>query len=388
MNFRKLGAVAALCLLPTVAFADATADANFLAAFKAWIATQAVAGPAGPMGTQGLPGAAGATGATGAIGNTGAQGPQGIQGPTGATGPAGPQGPQGIPGPQGPQGPAGSAGGGGTTTPPGTIAWSSVPPMGNNWSASGQTTAFGYKWWAETAQKPYDIQFATNTTSPLYRFETRDNEFWGDGTQGTVNVGGNNTRRSEFDGSAGATYPAGTVWNFAYSFMVEPGAPMLSVTGGNPGGPVAWIVPGQIHAVGNAAAVPVSVFLRPSGTGASYSERLQAIIQTDPGQTAVTLWTDPNPFVRGKVYDFQWSNIKIAGKATDTITLTVNGVQVASRTGVIGSATTVNPAYGKIGEYIGWGNDGAPPFAIQYANVYQGTGAIPQPRPAWPTVTP
>lgn len=297
-----------------------------------------------------------------------------VPGPQGATGP------QGIPGPVGPQGPAGGT----TTTPPPvtgtTVKWATVPPMGNNWDSAHQIAFYGNKYWPESAEKSYSLQVSTNTSAPILRADVKPGDLWAGAN------GGNDTERAEFDGSAGTIYAIGQAFNIAYSFKVEQGSPLLNTAGGNPGGPAAWFVLGQVHSNNNSAsAVPWEMNLVPNGSGASYVEHLQMTIQTDPNQKVTVLWTDPKPFVREQVYDLQ-VQLQIAGKATDFCKASMNGVSIANYSGIIGSATQPGPSYLKVGQYRGWQGDGIPESTVQIANVYQGTAAVPQPRLAWPTV--
>lgn len=374
----KKGICLILLFFSTLVFAasSATDDSTYLAALKKWVALQGVTGPQGLSGAQGP---------------AGSQGPQGIQGVPGATGPQGPVGAQGPVGPMGPQGPVGPAGGTTVTPPPPppppppttSILWTPVPAMGNNWTTASQWTFGANKYWPENAQKTYDLQVSSNTTAPIARFEVRPNELWPSAD------GGNDTERSEGDGSANTKYPKGTNTWTAYSFMLEPGAPQISTAGGDPGSPAAWFVVGQWHGDGNEQPVPAELNIATTGNATTSSEHLNYSIQTDPGQTWKSLWTDTNAFVRGKVYDVV-VNLVIAGKPTDFVNVWVNGVKVVNYTGVIGSATADPNYYFKFGIYRGWQGDGLPPVAAQYANVVQGTASLMSRTtlaPAWPTVT-
>jgi len=260
--------------------------------------------------------------------------------------------------------------------------WQPVPAMGNNWDAAHQWVFGGHAYWPENAQQPYDLQVATNTSAPLARFEVRPGELW------SGDVGGNDTERSEADGSAGAKYPKGTPFWTAYSFLIEPGAPQINTAGGNPGGPAGWCILGQWHGDGKEQAVPAELNLVTTGRRISSAEHLRFTIQTDPGQTWKTLWTDPAFFVRGKPYDVVVA-LQVAGLPSDRAQVWINGVQIVNYTGVIGSATPDPNLYFKFGIYRGWQGDGLPPIAAQYANVAQGTASLasratPAGIPRWP----
>jgi hypothetical protein len=249
--------------------------------------------------------------------------------------------------------------------------------MGNNWTASGKTTFYGYKWWPETAQQPYDAQLS-DTVPQIARFEVRPNELWSGA------VGGNDTERAEFDGAAGAIFPIGSTLGFAYSFLLEPGAPQINTSGGYPGGPAAWFIVGQIHGSKAEKTVPLTMKIKTVGTAAASKEYLYFAKETDPEQTEVVLWTDPKPYVRGTVRDIV-INATIAGKPTDKVQVFVNGVKVVDHVGIIGTATPDPGFFAKIGIYRGWQGDGLPPVAGQFANVVMGAAPVdPAKRPGWP----
>ena len=238
----------------------------------------------------------------------------------------------------------------------------SVPPMNNNWDAAHQFTVNGVSYWPESAEKPYDIQYATNATTDLTRFEVRANELWSGA------MGGNDTERAELDGSASALYAPGTNWWFAYDVMVEPGAPQVyPPTDPNaPGQPASWLVLGQVHGE-NENPVPWQLN--------SVLDTLNITIQNGPTQNWVTLWTDTAPTPRGT-----WrrivGNVQIQGTTKDYCRVWIDGKLVANYTGLIGTANAVDHTYLKFGVYRGWQNEGLPPYAVWYANVQQGTANL------------
>lgn len=190
-------------------------------------------------------------------------------------------------------------------TPPasGSIAWATIPHVLNDWSVAGEVTFGAHQYYTESSMKLYAAQLSTNTTTPIYRGEVRNNELW------TEDDGGNDTERAELDGSV-TLYPKGTEIWASYQFMVEPGLPMVAGV------------------------------------------------------------------------------VKPTGDTKSTMTCWVDGVQVATSTGiVIGGADAHN--YVKAGIYRGWQGDGYSPLAVQVANLEHGTASlmarVAAPLP-WPTV--
>ena len=254
-----------------------------------------------------------------------------------------------------------------TQTPSGSIVWKSVAH--NDWTSATHITLNGRNYNPESAEKSHSAQLSTNTTSPIFRGEVRNNELWTDA------MGGNDTERAELDG-APTLYPKGTEFWFAYQFLIEPGAPQIATSGGYPGGPLAWGVVGQIHGNGSQAAVPWALSI----VGEVLSIHTQQGAQVDK-----THWRSENKIVRGRVYDVV-VKIKITGDTKSTMTCWVDGVQVANSVGLtIGGPDAAN--YVKVGIYRGWQSEGYPPLAVQIANIEHGTASLMSrvtTRAAWP----
>jgi polysaccharide lyase-like protein len=257
---------------------------------------------------------------------------------------------------------------------PASVQWATIPHILNDWSVAGQVTFGGKKWYVESSRKPYAAQLSTNTTSPIFRGEVRNNELW------TDTDGGNDTERAELDGSPNQ-YAKGTEFWFAYQFLVEPGAAQISGTvqpntAGNPGDPLEWGYVGQIHSSGNQAAVPWELGIK--------NENIT--VETQRGnQVSTTHFT--KPLVSGQVNDVV-VRIKITGTTASAMTCWIDSVQVANSTGLtIGGPDPFN--YPKVGIYRGWQGDGFPPLAVQVANVEHGTASllsrVTNP-PLWPAV--
>ena len=77
---------------------------------------------------------------------------------------------------------------------PADIVWQSAPH--NNWDTASQVVINGKPYYPESAEKPYSIQIAKNTTADLTRFEIRHGDLW------TQALGGNDSERAELDGYA------------------------------------------------------------------------------------------------------------------------------------------------------------------------------------------
>jgi len=246
--------------------------------------------------------------------------------------------------------------------------WKPVPH--NDWNASAFVTVNGAKYFAESAEKPYSIQVASNAASDLTRFEVRNGELWSE------TLGGDDSERAELDGAAGTIYQKGTVVWAAYSFLVEPGAPQISTAGGIPGHPAVWCTLAQFHGNGNARPVPVGLSYR--------GGKLAIFTQTDTRQ--INHWTETTPEAPGTKHDVVW-NLRVEGLSTDFLNVWLDGVQIVKFTGVIGSVTPDPGLYFKFGIYRGWQFEGYPPLAVQYANVVQGTESLKDrvaAPPAWP----
>jgi hypothetical protein len=262
-----------------------------------------------------------------------------------------------------------------TTKPEPLPAITFRPVPHNDWTPATQITLNSKPYYSESAEKPYSLQFSTNTTSPIIRAEVRNGELW------TEALGGNDTERAELDGSAynhPINYPKGTEFWFAYQFRIERGADQIATAGGFPGGPLAWGVIGQIHGNGTEAAVPWALGI----VGGRLS------VHTQRGNQIDTIhWTAPSKFERNRVYDVV-VRIKITGTTDSTMTCWIDGVQVANSTNLpIGGPDAGN--YVKVGIYRGWQNDGYPPLAVQIANVEQGTASLMSrvtTRATWPSV--
>lgn len=253
----------------------------------------------------------------------------------------------------------------------GVVNFATIPHVLNDWSVAGQVSFGGKKWYVESSRKPYAAQMSTNTTSPIYRGEVRNNELW------TSSDGGNDTERAELDGTPNS-YNKGTEFWFSYQFKVEPGAPQIATAGGNPGQGLTWGYVGQIHGGGSQAAVPWELGI--------VDETIT--VETQRGNQVSTVhYRAPTTLVRGQVYKVI-VKIKITGTTASTMTCWLDGVQVANSTGLtIGGADAQN--YPKVGIYRGWQGDGYPPLAVQIANVEHGTASllnrVTSPLP-WPTV--
>lgn len=244
------------------------------------------------------------------------------------------------------------------TPPSSDIMWATIPHTLNDWSTAGQVSFGSNKYFIESSMKPYAAQLSTNTTTPIFRGEVRNNELWSGAD------GGNDTERSELDGSP-TVYPKGTEFWLSYQLKIEPGADQISTAGGAPGSPLAWGAVGQIHGDGAEDAVPWCVAI----VGEKLSVRTQKVPEVEKIH-----WTDTAKLVRDKVYSVV-VKIKITGTTTSTMTCWVNGVQVANSTGLaIGGPDAGN--YVKVGIYRGWQGDGYPPLAVQIANVEHGTASL------------
>lgn len=254
----------------------------------------------------------------------------------------------------------------------GAITWMTVPHVLNDWSVAGQVTFGAHKYYTESSMKPYAAQLSTNTTSPIYRGETRNNELWASAD------GGNDTERAELDGSV-TLYPKGTEIWVSYQFLVEPGLPMIAgavqpSSPGNPGGPLAWGVIGQVHGDGSESAVPWGLSI--------VGEALTVVTQR--GNQVETTYP-VKAIVRGRVYNVVL-RINVTGTTASTMTCWIDGVQVAISTGVvIGGADAHN--YVKAGLYRGWQGDGYSPLAVQVANLEHGTASLIA-RVAFPLIWP
>ena len=159
---------------------------------------------------------------------------------------------------------------------PSQFAWAQLAPVAlNDWTAKTEVVVGGSSYFSENAGKSYDLGLATNSTADLTRFEVRPGEYW------TSAMGGNDTERSELDGSAATTYGHNVSFWIASDITFEAGAPQITTAGGNPGGGAAWCVPMQVHGNGSQQPVPWQLnFL---------NETFSVSIQTDPGQTWKTL---------------------------------------------------------------------------------------------------
>lgn len=258
-------------------------------------------------------------------------------------------------------------------TPPASsvVSWKTLPH--NDWTDATKVTLNGKSYFQESAEKPYSAQMSTNTTTPIFRGEVRNNELWSSA------IGGNDTERAELDGTPNS-YAKGTEFWFAYQFLIEAGAPQIATAGGNPGQGLAWGFVGQIHGDGstNQSAVPWEFGIQ---------DEFLSVRTQQGNQVEKTHWKSAAKLVRGQVYSVV-VRIKITGKTDSTMTCWVDGVQVANSTGLtIGGADKSN--YPKVGIYRGWQGDGYPPLAVQVANVEHGTASLlarVTSSPAWPTV--
>jgi hypothetical protein len=177
----------------------------------------------------------------------------------------------------------------------------------------------------ETAGQSYSL---TEPDAQTLRFQIQPGDHaWFDGS---------NVDRAEIDGSGDRSkvIPAGTPTNLSYQIMLEPGAANTA----------SWFVTGELHNAdwvnGVATSPPVAIQLA--------GEHLQVVARycptgLDPSNAAgnvqmLTLWTDPNPIVRG-----QYNDIKIQTNVSNTsagyLEVWVNGAEVVNYHGPLGYGT-------------------------------------------------
>ena len=216
---------------------------------------------------------------------------------------------------------------------------------------------------------PYNVQTAgrsyslTEPDSQTLRFEIHQGDpAWFDGS--TID-------RSEVQ--MDNLIAAGMPTNISYQFMVEPGATNTAQ----------WLVTAEMHS--NDGDLGSGVHTSPPFAIEMQGEHLAVVARYgDPatGITTKTLWTDPNPIVRGQYYNIQIQT-SVANNSSGFLDVYINGNQVVNYNGPLGYGSRT---YWEEGLYR---HTSPEVLAADFRNLEITTGSLPPPTaPTTPTVTP
>src|ERR1700730_6115564 len=223
----------------------------------------------------------------------------------------------------------------------------------------------------QTAGKSYSLEEVGNQT---VRFETQGGDHaWYDGS---------GADRSELSG--GTHFTLGTPINISYQVMMEPGQTNTA----------SWMVVGEVHnddsqlPNGWSSSPPIAIMLNGDHLQVVARYAPTGVIPNDSAgnDKLMTLWTDPNPIVRGQYYNID-INANVENNSSGYLQVSIDGQQVVNYHGSLcyGSQT-----YWMEGLYRSTTNQDQ---AADYRNLTISSGA--DAAPAWsssisgpPTVQP